>query len=151
MFKIVQGLNDINEGRYTCNSVLDKGTAVQLSAATSTVLVAATGEPLGFLLEDVTADGPSDFEYQELPGIAYDEVQTGSYVRVVDGNGLLATTKVGTTITAATHQSKMTITSGLWEVATTGDTVCGFYEKSSYDGVSGRHLIKRVSGGAVVS
>lgn len=146
-FKIYSGVEDYNIGIYTCAAVLSKGTAVMRESLTGDTLVAATGEPLGFLMKDVTADGVSDFEMETLIGMEVEEVITGSYVPVVNGNGLIATDVVGTTITGGSIHSDLTITSGLWEVAGSADEVCGQLEATNVDSTTGLYLIRVLSSG----
>jgi hypothetical protein len=126
MFKILHGIEEYNIGTHVCNSVLASGTAVQLESLTGNTLVAATGQPLGFLMKSVTADGPSDFELETLIGIDAHEVVTGSYVPVVGGGpGVIQTDVVAAGITAATIGTDLKLNVGKWDVAASGDEVCG--------------------------
>jgi len=148
MFVIYHGVEAYSIGDKVCNVALPSGTAVQLDAS-GNYLVAATGDPLGFLEKSVTADGPSDWEMETLKGISAHEVQTGNPVPVVDGPGLIKTDRVAATISGASIGDQLTIKNGVWDVCASGDIVCGKLEKTDPDDDSDTYLIRRLLGGTI--
>jgi hypothetical protein len=151
MFKIYHGLTAFSDGQHTMAAVAVSGTAVQLESATGNTLVAATGTPLGFLMKSVTADGPSDFELEHLNGIDAHEVITGSNVPVLGfSNGIILTDVVAAGMTGATTVGeKLKISAGLWDVAASGDVVCGQLLATDAESTTGLYMIQLLTGGTI--
>lgn len=153
-FRILYGIDEWNVGNMTCSTVLSRGTAVRETGDDSGVVEACpSGDPLGFLDEAVTSDGPSYMELELLGGTAVHEVKSGSKVRILDGEGIMVTSIVATSgdriMTGASVNDLLTIYEGLWGVAQTGDTICGELLETSYNSVSGDYRIKRTRSGYV--
>jgi hypothetical protein len=152
-FRILYGVNTVNIGFMTCSTVCSKGTPVsETGDGTNVVQPTPCGNPLGFLLEDVTSDGPSYEELELLKGVDFTEVKSGSKVTINDGEGELVTSLVHTTGTrrialASVNigSQELTVFNGYWGKALSGDVVCGLFMETDYDGVSGDYRIRRIS------
>ena len=153
-FRILHGMSEWNVGNMTCNTVLSRGTAVrETSNDTSVVEACPSGDPLGFLDEAVTSDGPSYMELELLGGTAVHEVKSGGKVRILDGEGMIVTSIVATSgnriMTDGSVNDLLTIVEGVWGVAQSGDTICGELLEVDYNSVSGDYRIKRTKSGYV--
>lgn len=153
-FRILHGVDELNIGYMTCNTALAKGIAVEETGdGTEIVQACPCGTPLGFLLQDVTSDGPSYEELELLPGSEIYEVKIGNKVTVIDGEGELVTSQVVTSGTgnlgSASVGDELAIKDGKWRVAQTGDVVCGYLRGTDYNSVSGDYHIRRIKGGYI--
>ncbi len=151
MFKILYGMNSYHDASMISNDVMVKGLAVKETGDdTGIVAACASTEPDGFILVEVTTDGPSFLEYEHREGIAVEEVQVGNQVSIRDGDGELVTDVVvesgNRAMSGASFDDDLTIADGLWGVALTGDVVCGRLRGTDYNGESGEYHIRRIPG-----
>ncbi len=142
--RVMRGLTEVRS--YNTDAVLAKGLAVQEKAADQTIIEAGGNNTIGFLLQEVTANGPA-FEIQNA-AIPTDEVAVGQRVTVRGGEGEIVTDQA-TGLGAASLNDPLGITAGQWRVAQTGDQVRGRLLEKDFGGVTGDYRIEVIRGGVV--
>lgn len=137
--RVLRGLTEARS--YNTNAVLDKGIAVQETAADPTIIEAGGNDTIGFLLQEVTTDGPSFTE--QNAGIPTDEVAVGQRVTVRGGEGEIVTNQE-TNLTGASVNDDLALNAGQWRIAVATDRVRGRLLEKDFNGVSGDYRIEVV-------
>jgi hypothetical protein len=137
--RILRGLTESRS--YNTDAELSKGIGVQEKAADPTIIEAGGNNTIGFLLQEVTTEGPSFME--QNAGIPLDEVPVGHRVTVRGGEGEIVTNQESN-LSGASINDDLGINAGLWRIAQSTDRVRGRLLEKNFNGVTGDYRIEVV-------